>query len=380
MKLFYIGEFDFDIRQTGATVRVLNNCKAIKQSNYLEVTIIGYANIKRMIIDQFNVINLKKGSTITSKIWHYIFRGFEFTKLIKNIQVKPDIIIYYGISSRILLPLKSYCKNNDIKLVVDVVEWYDYSNVPFGKYGPIALDVHIAMTRIIPKCDGVISISTFLENYFKNMQVPVIRIPPLADSKSNLLYKENNANFDTNYINLIYAGYAGKKDFIFNVAKAVINVNKKGIKVHFHIIGMTLDEFTRLSSGMKNVENITCYGRIPNTEVYSYLKQADFTVLIRPVKRFTKAGFPSKFVESMNLGLPVIANITSDLSLYLKDGYNGYIVKDSSVLSFEELIIRINNVYLYNKESLRMNAKNTAVSFFDYRLYSDYINNFLINL
>ena len=40
----------------------------------------------------------------------------------------------------------------------------------------------------------------------------------------------------------------------------------------------------------------------------------------------TKAGFPTKFVEAISVGTAVIANDTSDLKLYLKDGKNGYMI------------------------------------------------------
>ena len=38
----------------------------------------------------------------------------------------------------------------------------------------------------------------------------------------------------------------------------------------------------------------------------------------------TMAGFPTKFVESMTAGTPIITNKTSDIELYLKEGETGF--------------------------------------------------------
>ena len=44
----------------------------------------------------------------------------------------------------------------------------------------------------------------------------------------------------------------------------------------------------------------------------------------------TMAGFPTKFVESISCGVPVIMNDTSDIRQYLSDGKNGILIELSS--------------------------------------------------
>ncbi len=51
------------------------------------------------------------------------------------------------------------------------------------------------------------------------------------------------------------------------------------------------------------------------------------------------AGFPTKFVESLGAGCPVITNYTSDLDLYLKNGFNGFVVKDLNMKVFLKFLI-----------------------------------------
>ena len=56
------------------------------------------------------------------------------------------------------------------------------------------------------------------------------------------------------------------------------------------------------------------------------VRAADFTVLLRPDARFAHAGFPTKLVESLSLGVPVLANVTSDISEYVRDGREGILL------------------------------------------------------
>lgn len=377
MNLYYLGEIDFQKKQAAGANRVINNCKAIKENNKINVQIIGYGNISKLETDNFNIFNIKKGKNQLFKFMNYLFRGLQFIKLLQKLTESPNIVVYYGTSTRILLPLLLYCKIKNIKLVVDVVEWYDYSHLPLGKYGPIALDVHFAMTKLILKCDGIIAISTFLYNYYSNKGIKSIRIPMLIERNANKLFAPSNINkFDFDHINLIYAGTAGKKDLIANIIKAVEFINKKGIKVNFHIIGMSFKDLSKIYGG-KTSSNIKMYGKLPHNTVLAYLKQADYSILLRHKKRYAQAGFPSKFVESMNNGLPVIANITSDLSLYLKDGYNGFILEDSSTEAIIEIIKKVNQIDKEKLMQFKHNAINTAKDFFDYHLYSNDLNAFL---
>ena len=56
------------------------------------------------------------------------------------------------------------------------------------------------------------------------------------------------------------------------------------------------------------------------------MDNVQFDVLLRYSDlRYTKAGFPTKVVESLASATPVITNITSDLEMYLKDGENSVI-------------------------------------------------------
>jgi len=373
--IIYIGEFDFN-RKTAAAVRIVNNCKAIAATNNFKIKIIGYSDIPSFKVDDLSIFNVKRGKGTLLKLYYYVFRAFHIIHLLNKINEKPDAIIYYGNTAKILTALLIYCKFKKIKLIVDVVEWFDYSHLHLGRYGPFALDAHLTMTRLIPRCDSVIAISSYLQNYYANRGLKTLRIPILVNTKKIDEHPEIISNFDPDFLNLIYAGNHGKKDLIFNVIDAVEQLSSEGLKVKFHLLGPTKPEL-QSKIHYPITDAIICYGRIPQENVPFYLNQADFSVLLRPVLRYAQAGFPTKFVESLNAGLPVIANLTSDLKLYLKDGYNGFVLNNYSV---DELISKIKSIISQPKSSynqLRVNAKQTAVENFDYRIYSKKFDAFL---
>ena len=118
-------------------------------------------------------------------------------------------------------------------------------------------------------------------------------------------------------------------------------------------------------------DSIVFHGMIPQQYVSNYLKNADYSVLLRPNKRYAQAGFPTKFVESLNMGLPVVSNLTSDLKLYLKDGYNGFVIPDTSKESILEVFNIIANVDINSKFNIRKNARITAINNFNYKLFTN---------
>ena len=118
-------------------------------------------------------------------------------------------------------------------------------------------------------------------------------------------------------------------------------------------------------------------GRVPQDKVAEYVAMADFSVLLREPAHFANAGFPTKFVESMANGTPVIANLTSDLGLYLQDGVNGLVCADHSVDAFVATLRRALALTKEQKCGMRNAARQQAEMAFDFRGYADELNRFL---
>lgn len=372
-KVYYLSEFDFS-NDNASTNRIIYNALSLTAKGKYSVTILGCSNLPFIIKNGFDIGNVKIGKGFLQKKINYLFRGFLFIHLIRKFYSKPHFLIYYGTFSRMILPLLVYCKINKIKIITDIAEWYEYANLPMGRYGIFALDVHLGITKFISKCDGVIVISSYLEKYYRKKRMNIIHIPVTLDTSE---YKPNEiiVKFDCNFLNLIYAGTPGKKDLILNIIDAVVDLNIQNIPIKLHIIG-PMEEINKfLPTSYEN--GIVYYGNIPHWQVVSYLRQADFSVLLRPNMRYANAGFPTKFVESLNAGLPVIANYTSDLSKYLIDGKNGFVVKDPSSSELKNILLGIMRLKKSQLNEMRQNAKLTAKQNFDYLNFVDVLDDFL---
>ena len=374
-RFVYITESRLD-QEDAVNNRIINNIKAIRNSMNCDFTIIGYGDKTQTNYMDVPVKNVKRGKGYVQKIFFFIFRGFFVYKLLRKDLSKPDLIIYYGSSFRYFYFLMKYARQEKVKIICDVVEWFNPSHLPLGRFGPMAFDIKIGFKYYIPKCDGIIAISTYLQNYFISKKLRTLRIPVLVDThiQDSKLYEVQlrQTLFDNGFVNLIYAGFPGKKDLIFNIISAVEKLYDDGLPIRLHIIGPTADEL-RINLG----KGIKCYGRIEQKLVLEYLKEADFSVLLRPSERYAHAGFPTKFVESLASGLPVIANLTSDLDKYLKDQFNGFIVRDSSVNSLIEVLNYAINIDKGQSRIMHRNAYETAVLNFDFRLFSNDFSSFI---
>jgi len=120
-------------------------------------------------------------------------------------------------------------------------------------------------------------------------------------------------------------------------------------------------------------EQVKIMGTIPQAEVNKAYQQADFSIFMRDRKCSTSAGFPTKLAESMAAGTPVIANDTGDIGLYLKDGYNGFLINDNSIEEIESTLRKVISLSSKQKKNMRENARKTAEASFDYRSYIDIV-------
>ena len=110
---------------------------------------------------------------------------------------------------------------------------------------------------------------------------------------------------------------------------------------------------------------ITFFGRLSHKESLEYVKRADYSLIIRDDNRLTKAGFPTKFTESISCGTAVISTDNSDLKKYIVNGNNGYIVSKESFTSDINYILDRNLTLIFD---------NTI---FDYRNYISQTEKFI---
>ena len=363
--IVYVGVFDFPFGQA-ASKRVLGNVKLLKELGH-EVVVghggsipFGQFRDDETSIDYYGLDELFSKSSGFSKLLNYIFKsGNNTINWLKSLDTKPDYVIVYGGYYRYANKILKYCKNNNIKIIFDIVEWYEPAQMIGGRYGFFYNSFLLAFKYVYPKADGIIAISSSLKEVFKKNTTVII--PPLVATQIDKPYIENNGT-----LSLIYAGNVGNKDNLYEIIQVVENLSKDN-KVKLNIFGPSETELNNKYNVKNFGKAIQIHGKVIQEEINSYIAQADFTIFTRPNTHCNRYGFPSKFVESLSLGVPVVTNLTSDIGLYLKEGYNGFVVKDSSKQAIEVCIRKMLKLSLEQKKSMKKNAIITADEYFSSR-------------
>jgi glycosyltransferase involved in cell wall biosynthesis len=317
------------------------------------------------------------GATLVNKsLQLFIYWGVKTVEWLESQPDQPSHIVLYGGSAQYMFRLLPWCRRNNVPLIIDVVEWYDASHMTGGFFGPFHISAKIALNYYYPKCDGIIAISSYLAEHYRKLGCKVVIVPPSLDVK-NLRLSLHDDNADETQLTLVYAGTPGMKDLLTNVIRGIAQIDAYGERVRLQVIGPTLEQVKQLLNGSEPPAFVQILGRIPQTEVAKIIQQSDFSVLLREPLRFAKAGFPTKFVESMTNGTPVMANLTSDLGRYLHDSVDGLVCRDYSASAFAETLQRALALTPLQRQEMRVAARKQAESSFDFRNYTDSLSSFL---
>lgn len=379
MDIVYIGAFRFPDKDAAAS-RVLNNARIFRAlGNDVRFISWGGRYLPSDLTEDGQYIHDAFPYTITGdldvqgsfyvKLRHYITRAKNSIKHVETLDRKPDVIIAYNADYLLTVRLLRYCRKKNIKFVNDITEWYDYREIPvierpFYWYNMFCLQ-HKIRNKIV--------ISHYLDNYYSKSNN--LKIPPLCDGNEKKWQTEIADNRVPHYdgITLIYAGNPAKKDSIDCIINAVDRLAKEGGRIRIIILGIGKDEYLLRNSNRRNIiklhDNIIFLGRISQDAVPSYYRKADFMVLLRESTRKNNAGFPTKVAESITAGVPVITNQTSDLSEYIKDGHNGFIVPCCSEdVLYDTLKGRILTLDIVSVNDMSKNVRQVSASF-DWHTY-----------
>jgi len=296
----------------------------------------------------------------------------------------PDILFLNTIPLPAFRYVKRYALKNKITLVHDAVEWHSFDQYSLTDiYGLITGLYRNSMINrfIIDKHFKVISISNYLDSYFKNSGINSLRIPVIMNV-NKISYRKQN--FDKR-LHITYAGSPKGKDYLGNIISAIELLSEdERQKLEFTLLGVNeiqLSEITKRT--MEQIRKLGCInalGRVTRNDVLKKLENTDFTILIRSEKaRYAKAGFPTKVVESLASATPVILNLTSDLGLYLQDGYDSLTVASEEP---EDIVVALRRALALSaekKKNMCLNARKTAEENFNLINYREKLEKFLFD-
>ena len=265
-----------------------------------------------------------------------------------------------------------------IPYILEQCEWFDSSSFKGGVFNPYFR----RSERLIRKSSfkfavGIVSISRLLEDHYASL--PVIRIPTILDTAQ---IKYSLGENDKKICHLVFAGnITGRKELLTPIFLALSKVASCKYVFHFDIYGPTYKQILDNISGNVELWNtvsdaVTIYGRIPQQKIEEKLRSADYSIFIRPNRRSSNAGFPTKLAESMAVGTPVITNDTGDVGLYIDDS-NGFLLPDGSSDSLLNIFLSILPKSDREKREMRLSARKRAETAFDFHNYVEPFKQFI---
>lgn len=266
---------------------------------------------------------------------------YSYKFYLKKIREKDDIeaVFLYNMPSIPFYVILKECKRKNIKVISDTTEWYDTKNFPPFLKIIKKIDTSIRMRSLNKKVDGLILISDFLYNFYKNSHIPMIKVYPIMDYSlgDNCCYSETSS--DKHKITFGYIGNNTKgKDDIDTILPIIAN----NPLLNLIYCGQPSAQSVKLYH--KN-PNILFLGKMDHAELVEYFKNIDFNIVVRKKTRANDAGFPTKFAESICYGVPVICNDFSDVKNIISKYRCGICLEGAE---FKDLTIEDLNVFKQN--------------------------------
>lgn len=135
----------------------------------------------------------------------------------------------------------------------------------------------------------------------------------------------------------VIIGYAGNAriwqglDFLVDVHKDLLKNNPQ-LKLALLTSEKKYDDIS---------DRVIRIGQVEHSEVGRFLASCDILVIPRLENSVNRISFPSKLIEYMATGKPVVASSTSDVHRVIKDGFDGILYKPGDKEGFKRAILRL---------------------------------------
>lgn len=381
----YVGPFSFP-NGGAAARRILGVVRSLQEAEFEVKVACGQIGKSVHSCERFEGIEVFSLSERTAEhlprfIKHlaYLTMGRKTIAWLDSLVRKPHTVVLYSGYSPYLFHLLPWARRHGVRLVFDAVEWYDPAS-PLGWLSPYQLNIELAMRYLLPRAGHIISISDYLHSYYLGRGCQSLLLPPTLDVLA--IPMRTVACDSQRPLKLVYAGSPGRKDLLDNILEAVLRLRNAGHALRLSIAGIkAVDAVSYPAVRSRPAREVSAgvdfVGVLSHEASMDLIRQADFSLLLRNDARYARAGFPTKFVESLAVGTPVIANLTSDLHRYLKEGNTGFVCAGPAP---DDLVVALKRALALGSEqhgAMRARCRALALESFDYRVFVGPIAAFL---
>lgn len=375
-KVLYVGRFVPN--KGGVGVHIYNIAECLK-SKEVNVVYMAYKGSEENSSDIIYDVSLPLGIfrsllnilDMCFGLWEYRF----FKQVIKNEQ--PDAVILYNKTNAFTRKAIRYCRGRNIRILIENTEWYSLTHISAGLADYLhtrSVDKRIRLTDSLS--DGVIAISSYLEKFYRNQGVRVLNLPPIFSINT----KKSNISVDYSTIRFIYAGAPGGKDILAPFVNSVFElVENEGINVEFHIYGINPEELSIIMGNKIDYsqKGVFAHGIVNHKEVIDAVSKAHYTILLRHLERYAKAGYSTKVAESLSLGTPVICNRVGGTDCDIENGKTGFVIPDSEEDNLKNIIRYVCGLKYDEYSRIRKNCVDFALRRYSPDIHKENIFNFI---
>lgn len=238
------------------------------------------------------------------------------------------------------------------------IHWlhYEYKKTnPNGKYDKL-------FKRILPTFDKIVAVSDNVKKCFNDIyhlddKVIVIYNVVNGEKIIELSKEESNVLLNSNELNLVSVGRLHEMKGYDRLIDTIYKLKGDGIfdnvKLRIYGDGPLFETLNQKISDLELTNDIFLMGSVMNP--YKYIKNSDLFILSSIYEPFGLV-----IVESLTLGVPVLATLNSATDKLISNDYNGLIVENS----LDGLYSGLKKI-IENKEILKKYKNNLTNYFYD---------------
>jgi len=291
---------------------------------------------------------IKRSENFIKRSWLKILKYFKTVALLRKINKteKIDVIIVYSLFFGTFLFAWFLTKVTNSKLIQESGEH------PLRRHQNGTLNKQLGFIKLKIEsglCDGIFCISQFLVDFYKNQGLlshKLILVPSTVDPARFTQTGEKPFPF-------LYIGYFGgltfKRDNIDLLIEAFAVITIKFPAMHLVLGGFCSDnekkQIENLISDLKISEKVSLLKYLPRQEIIQYIIHSDILVMVRSNDLESQASFPSKLTEYLVTSKPVITVNVGEISEYLTDGVNSFLVEPGNKNELAEKLDNVLNDY-----------------------------------
>ena len=324
----YIGGFELPDKNAAAQ-RVIGIAKGLRNIGYNVVFLNSIKNSKKTGIEEKEYFGFKCIEYKRENEKDYLFSASTSLSMIKRI--RPDAVIAYNYPAVALNKIQKYCLTNSIKCYADVTEWYQSGakNIAYRMIRNI--DSAYRMKYVHKKMDGIIAISRYLYDYYKD-SVKTVLIPPTVDLTDSKW--DTRAKNDDEHVLFVYAGVPSSTKERLDLIVLGIEKAARHYPIILQVAGVDKEQFVECYKIERQISDAVQFmGRVSHEKVIEIVKKSDWSIILRENNLVVRAGFPTKVVESITCGTPVLSNRFSNVDEYLNESNCMFINNDDEIAS-----------------------------------------------